>query len=136
MRYRVRGLLLAIALMPALNLCAAQEMASKALPPHISADDESVASLRRIPGLFMEERNIAASVTIITAEDIRRSNASTIQELIAKAEGSTFSDQQGFGLASDGTLNLRGIVNSSRTNALVLLDGVRQKRITGDEVHW
>lgn len=98
--------------------------------------DEGVASSRRIPGLLIDETAIPANVTVITAEEIQRSGASTTQAVLARAVGISFSDQQGFGLASDGTLNMRGVVNSSRTNALVLVDGVRQNRITGDEVHW
>ncbi len=97
---------------------------------------EGVLSPRRIPGLYTDTNILPANVTVITAEELRRLGASTIQEAIARTPGVTFSDQQGFGLASDGTLNLRGVVNSSRTNALVLVDGIRQNRITGDEVHW
>jgi len=97
---------------------------------------EGALSPRRIPGLYTDTNILPANVTVITAKELRRSGASTIQEAIARTPGVTFSDQQGFGLASDGTLNLRGVVNSSRTNALVLVDGIRQNRITGDEVHW
>jgi iron complex outermembrane receptor protein len=79
---------------------------------------------------------VPANVTVITSEDIRRSGASTVQDALSKAEGVTVSDQQGFGLGSDSTLNLRGVANSARTNALVLVDGIRQNRITGDDVHW
>ena len=100
------------------------------------APAEEVSASRRIPGLRMDLSRIPANVTVMTAEDIRRSSASTLQEVLARAEGVTFSDQQGFGLGSDSTVNLRGIVNSARTNTLVLVDGVRQNRITGDEVHW
>ena len=114
------------------------------LPPALPADASSgsvevgtvLVSPRRIPGLYVNEATVSANTTVITAADIEQSGASTIQEAIARTEGFTFSDQQGFGLASDGTLNLRGVVNSSRTNVLVLVDGVRQNRITGDEVHW
>ncbi len=95
-----------------------------------------LVSPRRIPQQTWPSTNVAANATVITAEDIARMHASTVQEAIARAEGVTFSDQQGFGIGSDSTLNLRGVVNSARTNALVLVDGVRQNRITGDEVHW
>ncbi len=112
--------------------CTAQEHAT----PPVSVHQEELASLRRIPELYMDERSVPASTTILTAQEIERSGASTIQELLSRAEGVMWTDQQGFGLGSDGTLNLRGVVNSSRTNALVLVDGIRQNRITGDEVHW
>jgi len=46
------------------------------------------------------------------------------------------SDNIGFGLGSDSTVNLRGIVNSARSNVLVLIDGVRQNRITVGLLTW
>ncbi len=99
-------------------------------------DSEALVSPQRIPGLSLDSSRVPANVTVITAEDIARLHASTITDVLAQAEGVTVMDQQGFGLGADGTLNLRGIVNSARTNALVLVDGVRQNRLTGDEVHW
>lgn len=105
-------------------------------PSHAQAPPESLAAPRRIPERYLAQRAVPAHTTIITVEEIQRSGASTIQEVLSKAAGVMFSDQQAFGLSSDGTVNLRGIVNSSRTNILVLVDGVRQNRVTGDEVHW
>lgn len=96
----------------------------------------SLFSTRRMPRQSVDVEHIPANVTVITAEQIRRSKALTVQQLLIPLEGVAFSDQQGFGLASNATLNLRGIVNSSRTNALVLVDGIRQNRMTGDEVQW
>ncbi|MBI4323159.1 MAG: TonB-dependent receptor [Candidatus Omnitrophica bacterium] len=108
-----------------------------------SADEPSAVELehvlvtpRRIPGLFVDVSTFPGNATVITARDIAQSGATTIQELLARAEGVLLADAQGFGLNSDSTLNLRGIVNSSRTGALVVVDGVRQNRFTGDEVHW
>ena len=115
--------------------CHAQSLAVNQHLPNTD-EDELITSPRRIPERYVSQHFIPASTTVITAEEIRRSGASTIQEVISRSVGVQFSDQQGFGLASDGTLNLRGIVNSSRTNALVLVDGIRQNRVTGDEVHW
>jgi iron complex outermembrane receptor protein len=112
-----------------------------ASPPARAAEPEGapaevVMSARRIPGLVSDLSRVPANATVITADEIRRSGASTIQDVLSKAEGVTCSDQQGFGLGSDSTVNLRGVVNSARTNALVLVDGIRQNRITGDDVHW
>ena len=101
-----------------------------------AAISEQLPSPSRIPGRFVNASTYPGNVTVISADDIRRSGASTIQEAMARAEGVTILDARGFGLESDGTVNLRGVVNSSRTNALVLVDGVRQNRLTGDEVHW
>jgi outer membrane receptor protein involved in Fe transport len=108
-----------------------------------SADEPSAVELehvlvtpRRIPGLFVDVSTFPGNATVITASDIAQSSATTIQEVLARAEGVFLADAQGFGLNSDSTLNLRGMVNSSRTGALVVMDGVRQNRFTGDEVHW
>ncbi|MBI3997238.1 MAG: TonB-dependent receptor [Candidatus Omnitrophica bacterium] len=113
---------------------AADHVPSTQDPP--PALNEELFSTRRMPRLSTQTSRFPGNVTVITAEEIKRSGATTIQDVLRRLEGVTFSDQQGFGLGSDSTVNLRGIVNSSRTNALVLLDGVRQNRITGDDVHW
>ena len=105
-------------------------------PPQSAISPDVLVSASRIPELYTKTSQFPGNATVITAEEIRASGAATIQEAISKAEGVTLLDARGFGLESDGTLNLRGIVNSSRTNALVLVDGVRQNRLTGDEVHW
>ncbi len=98
--------------------------------------EEPLTSSQRIPGLSVDADRFPGQVTVLTAEDLRRLRPATIQQALAQLPGVVFSDQQGFGLASNSTLNLRGIVNSSRTNTLVLVDGIRQNRLTGDEVHW
>jgi len=95
-----------------------------------------LVSPRRIPGRFLNLSRFPGEATVLTADVIRESGASTAQDALASLSGLTILEQQGFGLGSDSTVNLRGIVNSSRTNALVLIDGVRQNRITGDDVHW
>ena len=97
---------------------------------------EGILSASRIPGVALDPSRIAANVTVITAEELTQSGASNLPQALARAEGVTVADQQGFGIGADGTVNLRGIINSARTNAIVLVDGVRQNRVTGDEVHW
>jgi len=100
------------------------------------ASDRMLVAPRRIPGRTLPISRFPGNVTVITLEQIRASGASTIQGVMAAYGAAGVMDTQGFGLGSDGTLTLRGVNNSARTNALVLLNGVRQNRITGDEVHW
>lgn len=110
---------------------------SWAASQHPSIDAEpSLRAPSRIPGRSVSASQFPGNATIITADDIQRSGAATIQEVIASAEGVAVLDTGGHGLGSDSSLSLRGVANNSRTNALVLVDGVRQNRITGDEVHW
>ncbi len=95
-----------------------------------------LVSPRRIPGVFLNADRFPGNATVITAEELRAWNASTVQEALARVEGVTVADTGGFGVGSDASVNLRGVSNGSRTNALVLVNGVRQNRLTGDEVHW
>lgn len=97
---------------------------------------EGILSASRIPGLALNPSRVAANVTVITAKQLAESGATNLPQALAQAEGVTAMDQQGFGTGADGTVNLRGIINSARTNAIVLVDGIRQNRVTGDEVHW
>ncbi len=89
-----------------------------------------------MPELPFAAGEFPGSATVITAEEIARSGAASVPALLSRVAGVQVSDTHGFGLGADSTVNLRGVVNSSRTNALVLVDGVRQNRVTGDEVHW
>ncbi|MBI2885241.1 MAG: TonB-dependent receptor [Candidatus Omnitrophica bacterium] len=91
---------------------------------------------RRIPGLMTDERTVPANVTVLTSKELEGSGVATVEDALQKVEGVTVLSTTGFGLGADGSVNLRGVVNSSRSNVLVLVDGVRQNRISGDEVHW
>lgn len=97
---------------------------------------EVFVSASRTPGVPLNASEFPGNATILTADAIERSGARSIPELVGTLEGVTTMDTHGFGLGADASVNLRGIVNSSRTGALVLLNGVRQNRLTGDEVHW
>jgi len=104
--------------------------------PDPLSQSRQLVSPNRIPELLTDPDLMPAATTVITAQDIERSKASTIQELLARVEGITVTDAQGFGLNADSGVTLRGFAGGSRSNMLVLLDGVRQNRVTGDEVHW
>ncbi len=115
---------------------AAQDASQQSSSERAVALSPMLVSVRRIPGLSIDASTFPGNATVITAEDIRASGASTIHDVLRRAEGVTVMDTGGFGLGSDASVNLRGVSNGSRTNALVLVNGVRQNRLTGDEVHW
>jgi outer membrane receptor protein involved in Fe transport len=95
-----------------------------------------IVSATRVSRQGLEAARVPANVTVITSEDLARTGAATIAAALGQVEGFTVMDQQGLGIGADTTVNLRGLVNSARTGALVLVDGVRQNRITGDDIHW
>jgi iron complex outermembrane receptor protein len=108
-----------------------QETGGGPLPP-----DQVLTAPRRIPGRTLPISRFPGNVTVITLEQIRDSGASTVPGVLAVYGAAGVMDAQGFGTGADGAVTLRGVNNSARANALVLLNGVRQNRITGDEVHW
>ncbi len=79
--------------------------------------------------------HLPSSVTVITAEEIRRSPAKTLPELLALQAG--VSTRSLFGNhATDATLDLRGFGVTSTQNTLILLDGRRLNDIDLSEVNY
>jgi len=105
-------------------------------PVATSRLSEVLVSASRTPGSPLTADEFPGNATVITKEQIASSGATSLPDYLSLFEGVTSLDTHGFGLGADGSVNLRGIVNSSRTGALVLVDGVRMNRPTGDEVHW
>ena len=113
----------------------AEEAPTAVTEPSVALSGELV-SVRRMPGLTMPQDNFPSHTTIITAQEIERSGARNLPELLSHQAGVTYVDQRGFGLGTDAGINLRGVVNGARNNVLILVDGIRQNRLSGDEVHW
>ena len=111
-------------------------LAALALPCVARAAEEPPVSATRTPGIPLNAAEFPGNVTTLDEQTIARSGATTIPELLGRFEGITVMDTNGFGLGAETGVNIRGLVNSSRTGALVLVDGVKQNRITGDEVLW
>lgn len=97
---------------------------------------EYIVTANRIPELGIPVEEFPGQVSVIDAEEIARSGANNIADFLDRYPGVSTFDSRGFGLGADTTVNLRGVVNSSRTGALVLIDGVRQNTITDDAIHW
>ena len=84
---------------------------------------EVVVSSTRLPGEPVDARTLPAKVTVITAEDIRRSGAKTVQEAIQWANGIVMYDD--YGNAFQQTIDLRGFNGLPVPNTTVFVDGQR-----------
>ena len=84
---------------------------------------EVVVSSTRLPDAPVDARKIPAKVTIITAEDIKKSGSKTVQEAIQWATGIVMYDS--IGNAFQQTIDLRGFNGQPVPATTVLVDGVR-----------
>ncbi len=81
-----------------------------------------------------ELANIPANVTIVTQEEIARSAAVTVPEVLRGVPGVLVSDVYGSGRSY--TVDLRGFGESSHQNTLVLVDGRRINQADLSSVDW
>lgn len=95
-------------------------------------DDAIVITATRFP---QEARSLPASVTVIGADDIARSGARTLPELISREVGLTVKDFYGNNAAVT-SLDLRGYGVTGPQNTLVLVDGRRLSDIDLSGVQW
>jgi len=98
--------------------------------PPVQADQQEevqvkdvVVSSTRLPDAPVDPRTLPAKVTIITAEDIKKSGAKTVQEAIQWATGIVMYDQ--VGNAFQQTIDLRGFNGQPVPNTSVFVDGQR-----------
>ena len=82
-----------------------------------------VVSSTRLPGEAVDARTLPAKVTIITADDIRKSGAKTVQEAIQWATGIVMYDQVGNNFQQ--TIDLRGFNGQPVPQTSVFVDGMR-----------
>ena len=84
---------------------------------------EVVVSSTRLPDAPVDARTLPAKVTVITAEDIRKSGAKSVQEAIQWATGIVMYDA--VGNAFQQTIDLRGFNGQPVPNTTVFVDGQR-----------
>jgi iron complex outermembrane receptor protein len=95
-------------------------------------DDAVVVNATRFPE---EVRRLPASTTVISAEDIARSAARTLPELLSAEVGLTMKDFFGNNAAST-SIDLRGYGITGPQNTLILLDGRRLNDFDLSGVQW
>ncbi len=91
--------------------------------PEVLEVRDVVVSGTRLPGEARDARTIPAKVTVITADDIRKSGAKTVQEAIQWATGIVMYDQVGNNFQQ--TIDLRGFNGQPVPQTSVFVDGMR-----------
>ena len=101
-------------------ICPVNVLAAESSPESL---EEVVVTSTRLPGDPVESRTLPAKVTVITAEDIEKSGAKTVQEAIQYATGIVMYDQVGNSFQQ--TIDLRGFNGQPVPATSVFVDGVR-----------
>jgi iron complex outermembrane receptor protein len=96
------------------------------------SEDAVVVEATRFPE---DVRRLPASVTVITSEDIEKSAARTLPEILSEQVGITQRDFFGNN-ASATSIDLRGFGATGPQNTLILLDGRRLTDIDLSAVQW
>jgi iron complex outermembrane recepter protein len=103
-----------------------------ALTPAFAQEDMVLVQATRFPE---EVRRLPASTTVLTSEDIVRSTARTLPELLSGEVGIGMRDLFGNNAAT-AAIDLRGFGATGSQNTLVLLDGRRLSDLDLSAVQW
>jgi len=116
------------------NAIAAALLAAFTAPVFSQPQDQDgvVVTATRYPE---DARRLPASTTVLTAEDIQKSAARTLPELLQEQTGITMKDFFGNN-ASSTSVDLRGYGVTGGQNTLILLDGRRITDIDLTSVQW
>jgi iron complex outermembrane recepter protein len=101
-------------------------------PLHAQQDDALTVTATRFSD---DARKLPANVTVISADDISKSAARTVPEILAEQVGITLKDFYGNN-ASLTSIDLRGFGVTGGQNTLILLDGRRITDIDLSSVQW
>ncbi len=119
---------------PIAGLIAGFSAALFAASPHAQTKDEDAVVVNATR--FAEDaRRLPASVTVLNQEDIAKSAARTLPELLSEQVGITMKDFFGNNGAST-SVDLRGFGVTGPQNTLILLDGQRITDIDLSSVQW
>lgn len=112
------------------SLCVSAILLVGLLPSRSLAQSEEVIETRevvvsstRLPDAPVDARTLPAKVTVVTADDIRKSGAKTVQEAIQWATGIVMYD--GVGNAFQQSIDLRGFNGQPVPATSVFVDGMR-----------
>lgn len=111
------------------------------IPPVLAADEEPsleveevLISTTRLPAQPVDVRTVPSKVTVITAEDIARSGAQTLQEALLRSTGLVMYDALGNNFEQ--TIDLRGFNAIPGPSTTVFVDGVRMNQPGLNQINW
>jgi outer membrane receptor protein involved in Fe transport len=95
--------------------------------------EEVLVTAARLPVFVDKLSQVPANVTVITREDIDKSGATNLPEILNQYEGLIVADSLGFGLEAN--VGMRGFGGEGK-NVLILLDGVRISEPFDNTLFW
>ncbi len=101
-------------------------------PGHAQHDDVVTVTATRFPD---DARNLPANVTVLSSDDIAKSAARTVPDLLSEQVGITLKDFYGNN-ATLTSIDMRGFGVTGSQNTLILLDGRRITDIDLSSVQW
>jgi iron complex outermembrane receptor protein len=100
--------------------------------PAFAQSDAVIVNATRFPE---DVRRMPASVTVVSAEDMQKSAARTLPELLGEQVGLTLKDFYGNNAAAT-SVDLRGFGATGTQNTLILVDGRRVTDVDLSGVQW
>src|SRR5437868_570616 len=100
----------------------------------VIAQQEDVLTVTA-PRFADDARKLPANITVLSAEDIAKSAARTVPDLLAEQVGITMRDFYGNNAALT-SVDMRGFGVTGGQNTLILLDGRRMTDIDLSSVQW
>ncbi len=102
-------------------------------PSALFADGPELEFVVTADRVLTDITSTAAHVSIITAEDIRRSGATNVPELLSRRPGVSFTS---FSHEAEAQIDMRGFGEGSSSRVLVLIDGRKQNQPDLSEINW
>lgn len=110
------------------------ESSSRTLDQDVQEMKEYVVSDTQLPSVGKSILSVPSKVTLITAEDIRKSGAKTVQEAIQSATGIVFYNQIGNNFQQN--IGLRGFSADPVPAISVFVDGMRMNEPGFNTINW
>ncbi|MFH1355197.1 MAG: TonB-dependent receptor [Candidatus Omnitrophota bacterium] len=102
---------------------------------NVKADEVELDTIVVTPYNYEQEiQKTSASVTVITKEEIKNSNAKTIPDVLRPVPGLVVRDW--FGNATKASVDIRGFGEQGGMNILLLIDGRRANEVDLSAVDW
>ena len=93
-----------------------------------------VVGATRLPDVTFDRSRVPANVTVITAEEIKRTGAASVQEVLSQQPGVVLFDEIGNRFLP--TVDLRGFNGAPTTGVTVVVDGVRVNEPDLNQVNY